>query len=326
MRKNCLFLLGVLLLLCACRQKPNAGDAIVSITPTPAHEAVLTPAPTSKPTSAPEPTTFPALPNLPNPVGLLGQTYKERFTKEVVCSDTSYTSPTISLSWEQVTDSDTFGKPVTYFVVDIYVQDVKAIKTAFSNNRLTAGGYKTLQKMSQNVNAVAAISGDYASWRPKGLVIRNGEVLRTSLDNARDVGVLYADGTFVCYEAGEVPLEEILSNNPWQSWCFGPSLLTAEGKTKAKFNSRVARSNPRAVFGYYAPGHYCFVQVDGRAGSYSKGLTLAELSQLMYTLGCTAAINLDGGATARLAWNHQLISRPSGDRSLHDIIYVEAYE
>lgn len=339
MRKRIVLFTGLvgLILLLGCKNKTSQAGDIVSVTSTPAAiaEVVSSPAPTATPTTeptptpspTPEPTALPVLPELPNPVGLLGQKYKERFTHEVVYTDTSYTSPTISLSWEEIYDTETFGKPVTYFVVDIYVQDVKQVKTTFARNgRFSPILYGTLEDISESVNAVVAISGDYAAWRKKGLVIRNGEVIRTTLDNTRDVGVLYADGTFACYEVNEVPLEEILSNDPWQSWCFGPSLLTAEGETKTKFNSGVTKTNPRAAFGYYEPGHYCFVLVDGRAGSYSRGVTMSELSQIMYSLGCTVAVNLDGGATARLSWNHQVINRPSKVRYLHDIIYVGEYE
>lgn len=322
MRKKMLLSAGLalLMLLCACRTQPDTQDTILALTPSPAAEAA-----TPAPTVTPVPTALPTLPPLPKRLGLLGHKYEELFTEEEVFTDTVFSSPNAYCRWYEVRDTETFSKPVTYFVVDIYVQDVTLLKTAFSNGSLSVS-YKSLQKISKSVNAVVAISGDYAGARSSGLVIRNGEVLRTKLDNSRDVGVLYADGTFACYEAKNVPLEEILSNNPWQSWCFGPSLLTAEGETKTRFNSNVKGKNPRAVFGYYEPGHYCFIQVDGRQGSYSRGLSMSELSKLVYALGCKAAINLDGGATARLCWNHQLINRPSKDRPLHDILYLGHYE
>ena len=39
---------------------------------------------------------------------------------------------------------------------------------------------------------------------------------------------------------------------------------TEDGKAKTTFTSDVKPKNPRSVIGYYEPGHYCFVQVDGR--------------------------------------------------------------
>lgn len=311
-----------LCLLWGCQRKSNTQDGILTLTPAPSQEVVATASATPAPTPTPLPTALPTLPPTPKPLGLLGHKYEELFTEEEVYTDTSYTSPSTVCTWREVYDTETFNKPVTYFVVDIYLQDAELLKTALANNRFRGNSLLELEEISQDVDAVAAISGDFAVWRTTGLVIRNGEVLRSKLDDTRDVGVLYRDGTFVCYEAKHVPKEEILSKNPWQCWCFGPSLLTAEGEIKTKFNSRVTRSNPRAAFGYFEPGHYCFVQVDGRGGSYSKGLTMAELSRLMKSLGCTAAINLDGGATARLSWNHELINQPSDDRLINDILYI----
>ena len=88
----------------------------------------------------------------------------------------------------------------------------------------------------------------------------------------------------------------------WQVFLFGPSLLDEEGKAIGDFTSNVRPANPRSVIGYYEPGHYCFVQVDGRGVASalserhnSRGLTMEQLSLLMQDLGCAAAYNLDGG-------------------------------
>ena len=113
-----------------------------------------------------------------------------------------------------------------------------------------------------------------------------------------------------------------MSRSPWQSWHFGPELLDHDGQPKTKFNTGVYGRNPRAVIGYYEPGHYCFVVVDGRQGKYSGGLDMKELSELMYTLGCVRAYNLDGGATAHMSWLDTVINSPSKDRKVHDVICV----
>ena len=97
-----------------------------------------------------------------------------------------------------------------------------------------------------------------------------------------------------------------------------------------KFNSDVNPVNPRSVIGYYEPGHYCFVQVDGRGtksklepGKKNKGLTLQNLSIFMESLGCKAAYNLDGGKTSQMYFGGQVISTPeNGGRKLGDIVLV----
>lgn len=287
---------------------------VISVSPVPK----VTPEPVPAPTPAPTPTPTPSPSPTPDPADKFG----DKYTDEIIETENSYSSPDISYSWYSVTDKETYSEIVTYYVVDIYVRDVTSIRSGFASGSFQTMAYRMMDFVSDKCGAVIAVSGDYARARDTGLVIRNGEVIRTKLDNRRDVGVLYKDGSFQTYLAKQVPVEDILASEPWQSWCFGPALLDEEGHSKTKFNTDVGKMNPRAVFGYYEPGHYCFVLVDGRQEKYSMGMTMSELSSLMESLGCTSAINLDGGLTAQLAWRGKLISHPLRHRELHDIIYI----
>ena len=93
------------------------------------------------------------------------------------------------------------------------------------------------------------------------------------------------------------------------------------GHARTDIPSELNRLNPRSAIGYVEPGHYFFVQVDGRGGFGSAGMNLDQLAQLFESLGCTAAYNLDGGRTATMIWKDELVSYPYG-RPLYDIIYV----
>ena len=79
--------------------------------------------------------------------------------------------------------------------------------------------------------------------------------------------------------------------------------------------------NPRSAIGYFAPGHYCFVVVDGRQKGYSEGMSLDELASTLASLGCQTAYNLDGGATAMMVFQGKLVNQPTnGGRTSSDII------
>ena len=118
----------------------------------------------------------------------------------------------------------------------------------------------------------------------------------------------------------------MMARGAYQCWTFGPSLLDEEGQPKtekSQFLSTVQRANPRSALGYVSPGHYLFVTVDGRGQSGSRGMTMAELSQLMYDLGCTVAYNLDGGGTAIMADQDGAVSNQSNDeRRCSDILFI----
>ncbi len=270
---------------------------------TPAPATVSTPAPT------------------PKKDGLLGGKYSWRFSDESILTDHTYSDPTVSISWDVYRDEVNYGAPVTFYVADVLVQDVTALRTAFAKGTYSAGGVKAMESIAKANRCIVAISGDFARWHKNGLIVRNGEVFRKQR-YTWDLCVLYKNGVMETYVPGTVSLEDILARDPWQSWHFGPELLDQNGLPKTKFNTTVARRNPRSVIGYYEPGHYCLVLVDGRQGRYSVGLTMQELSHLMYTLGCVRAYNLDGGATAHMSWIDQVINSPSSDRKVNDVICV----
>jgi exopolysaccharide biosynthesis protein len=70
----------------------------------------------------------------------------------------------------------------------------------------------------------------------------------------------------------------------------------------------ISSRKPRTAVGMLEPGHFMLVVVDGRASRYSKGMTFEELADLMASLGCELAYNLDGGASATMAFMGEHIS------------------
>lgn len=71
--------------------------------------------------------------------------------------------------------------------------------------------------------------------------------------------------------------------------------------------------HPRTAIGFNGTRFYLLV-VDGRQPGYSVGMSLAELAQAMADLGCTDAINVDGGGSSTLWVRGALVNRPSDGR------------
>ena len=273
--------------------------------------------------SSPAPTPVPGATPAPAPTadGLLGGKYAWRFSSDEILTDHTYSDPTVSISWDVYRDEINYDRPVTFFIADVLVQDVSSFRTAFSKSKYNLGGTSNMEDIARSNNCIVAISGDFSRWHENGLIVRNGEVFRDQRFTS-DLCVLYGDGTMETYEPGTITNQEILDKGPWQSWHFGPELLNHEGRPKTRFNTGVWGRNPRSVIGYYEPGHYCLVLVDGRQGNYSGGLNMQELSELMHALGCVRAYNLDGGATAHMTWRNDVINSPSRERKVHDVICV----
>lgn len=240
-----------------------------------------------------------------------------------VQTETSYKSHDISIEIEarRVEGSDVY-------VADIYVRSIENIQRAFGGGAWDAKTQK-VRILAADSNAVLAMTGDSGQYFTSGLVVGNGKAWRTTSNKKRDLCVIYRSGEMATYAApvdyGQLDVESI-----WHTFLFGPALLDAQGRAMTEFNSTVEPANPRSAIGYYEPGHYCFVQVDGRrtksaveVGKTNAGLTLAQLSALMESLGCTAAYNLDGGQSSMLWFDGAILSTPyRGGRNVGDIVLI----
>ena len=208
---------------------------------------------------------------------------------------------------------------VTYFVADVYVKSIDAFKTAFAKDSYGRGLHEMPLKVATDNNAVFAVSGDYYGAREQGVVVRNGILYRDVMGD--DVCILGKDGKLSVYQKSSFSPLDMLDDTVWQAWAFGPALVQ-DGAACDTSSSRIKVKNPRSTIGYYEPGHYCFIVVDGRQNGYSTGMTLDELANTFVSLGCVTAYNLDGGATAMMVFNGAVISQPTnGGRSSSDIIY-----
>ena len=236
----------------------------------------------------------------------LAEKFADRFTDSVTVTENSYTSPDISITVNEVNEEN-----LTYYVADIYVRDITCFQTALAENTYGSGFRDSIENMAVLNNALLAVNGDYYGNTTEGVVIRNGVIYRANPTDC-DVCVLYYDGSMKVMPGSSFSVEEAVEDGAWQAWTFGPALLDAGGNPITAFasTSRITNANPRTAIGYYEPGHYCLVVVDGRGES--SGISLPRLSRLFDTLGCIAAYNLDGGNSSIMVWGNEVINNPSG--------------
>lgn len=285
---------------------------------------ITTPIPTPEPTPTPSPTPTPTPSPSPTPEGLIGGKYLVfSYGDEPIRDEFTYQSDKVSITMSIHTDNPYTKRKLTYFVADIYIQNIESLRSK------AAKGFKVrktgkIEKISAEANAIVAINGDYFIHNQNSLLVRNGIVYTTRYYKGRDICMLHTDGTItVCKSKDYDPNMDF--SDVWQAWQFGPYLLEEDGTPRSDFSGYGIRPlNPRTVLGYYEPGHYCFVLVEGRRSRYSEGLTLENLAKLMADLGCKQAYNLDGGNSSQLYWDNRLYNDPSGSslRPIPDIIYV----
>ncbi len=98
-----------------------------------------------------------------------------------------------------------------------------------------------------------------------------------------------------------------------------------EGESKGEESEKEAEEEEEVE--YEECTHYVFLVSDGRS-SESTGLTLYELAEVMQSLGCTVAYNMDGGGSTTMYFNGQVVNNPTsgmtkGERGVSDIVFIE---
>ena len=88
----------------------------------------------------------------------------------------------------------------------------------------------------------------------------------------------------------------------------GGERLLADGKVATDGKSK--DRHPRSIIGWNKE-HLFLVVVDGRAPKVAIGMTYLELANLALSLGCTEALNLDGGGSSTLWADGKVLNTPS---------------
>ncbi len=221
---------------------------------------------------------------------------------------------------------------LTYFVADIVITDATQIFGGFANNQFGRNIIANTSDIANDYAAIFAINGDYFGFRGDGITIRNGVLFR---DNPARIGMVsYSDGRVEIYDETETTGQQLLDDGAWNTFSFGPGLLVdgviqdaiedlEVDETFGRFS--IQGPNPRTGIGIVDKNHWVFIVVDGRSAGYSRGATMTEFAEIFQSLGVTTAYNLDGGGSATMVFDGQLVNNPRGngkERGTSDILYL----
>lgn len=276
--------------------------------------------------------------------GQFGSKYGNLFLKEgeeVISTATEYKSHDMWVTLTEV-NRDMYYQPtdktyhVQYFIYDIYVRNMENLYTVSVSKREPIENLmeKTEDKSGALLKdglPIAAINGDYwGNANHTEVAVRNGKVLRVTDMITSDICVLYYDGTMETISPDEYDWNAIAAKAPYQIWEFGPGLLDDNGEMITKFSNDsydhnvVDQRHPRSSIGYYEPGHYALVVVDGRSDD-SDGVRIAQMAQIYHELGCVQAYNFDGGDSCQAYFNGEMYRVAEGrddQRTLFDIVCI----
>ena len=252
-----------------------------------------------------------------------------------VITENTYKSSDISIEIRLIR-----GYESDIYFADIYVRSMENFQRAYPYDKWGKSD-KKITELATNNQAVLAMTGDSSAYFEKGWVAGNGKIIRDTHNRIRDIFVVYKNGVMKGLKPAEIDLQQLEAEKDqiWHCFLFGPSLLDANGQPYTEFHSNydeIVSRNPRSAIGYFSPGHFCFVQVDGRKtpskadpAKTNKGVTLQLLAAFMANMGCTAAYNLDGGQSSMLWFTHkqEVYSTPyKNGRPLGDIVLLKETE
>jgi exopolysaccharide biosynthesis protein len=265
---------------------------------------------------------------------------EETAGEETVVTSTSYSDGETSIEISTVVVGS--GRStVTYYVADVVLSDATDLRAGFANNQFGTNIIADTSEIAEYYDAVFAVNGDYYGFRETGIVIRNGVVYRD--DGARIGLAIYADGTMEVYDETTTTAEKLLAAGVYNTLSFGPALVDdgeiVDGIESVEVdtnfgNHSIQGNQPRTGIGIInddlqGRSHFVFVVVDGRSPGYSTGVTMTEFAEIFLELGATEAYNLDGGGSATMYFNGELVNNPLGrgeERGTSDILYVAVGE
>lgn len=254
-------------------------------------------------------------------------------------SDMEYEDDNISIKIEKTRQYDT-----SVFIANVQVSDPKYLQTAFAqdrylevntkdeNNEAKKEYFETPSVMAERHGAIFAINGDPYTYRHftygHNYVIRDGKVYcaKTACDKT-DL-LIYQDGSFGLAKDSDATAQEFVDAGVEQLLNFGPVLVeNYEVTEEARETKDAWDSNGRCAIGIIEPGKYVFAVSDARLPD-ERGLSIGEIAQVMKDQGCSIAYNLDGGGSALMWFNGEVLNRPVHtdevieERAVADIIYI----
>ncbi len=222
-----------------------------------------------------------------------------------------YSQPAVKLQWQsekiapglrwQSTHTDQLYNSKQ----SIHVLKINTRKRALALAYVTDTLLRT-SELAMNNQAIAAVNAGFfkiREGRGSATYLKvNGQVI----DDLPTQGHALLTGALIIEADGDVQIEyaqpnEVYNTSPTDETVLvtGPVLLLNGAKEKLSDNVFNTNRHPRTCACIIKKNTILLVTVDGR-NTEAAGMTLFELADLLKTLRCKAAINLDGGGSTTM--------------------------
>lgn len=217
---------------------------------------------------------------------------------------------------------------ITY--AEVWIAHPSQFRRVLVDNVINKNHLDHPQNIFAKTNGVLGMSGDYCAFRPYGIEILYGNLIRDDvgkhLTPKMDILIYDTDGNFSVYESKKEFFETDVykSGNIIHTLAFGPMLIddykVSSNKEKLyKYqNGRPWEKWPRAAicqFDY--DKHYLLCRLG------QPGAVMEDFAKEINKKGVRFAYALDGGMTGTIMFNKKIVNEPAfdGTRAISDIIY-----
>ena len=226
-----------------------------------------------------------------------------------------------------VTWKELVGVTVLTFA-EVKIADGSQLRRFLADGRFGAETQYKTTEMAKTVNAVLASSGDFYKFHYNGVVVYEGQV-RKVYSNKADTCYINDQGDLLFTYQNQTMTEEeaqkyVDENNIRFSLVFGPILVDDGQRCEpATYDlGEVNSFSPRAALCQMDKLHYLVVTANPEEEHPGK-LDIHQFAQRIAETGCRKAYTLDGGQTAAIALNGELVNYVlyGQQRPISDIIY-----
>lgn len=227
-----------------------------------------------------------------------------------------------AVTWKQV-----FSNSV-YTFSEVKIAHASQFRRFLADGQYGATTEYTTQEMAKSVNAVVASSADYYGYRYSGVCVNEGIVYRAAGANL-DTCFVDENGDLIFAYQGQITdkatAQSFVDENDLRfSMSFGPVMIL-DGEYVVPYDYSVGEINEeysRAALCQLGQLHYVTVTANYEPPYYRVN-KMSEFAKNLQKLGITKAYALDGGQTATIVMNDQVINNVSygAQRDISDIIY-----
>ncbi len=213
-----------------------------------------------------------------------------------------------------------FGTNVSYSLVmdnrEILAQNIRSLNRPF--NQVSTPYYPTRGAFGINASGKPDISWIYHVGTGNGVIYSYPAPAPNALDHAPA-----GQPSSLMPEGGKIwDMVKAVGGSP---------VLLKDGQVRITDTEELISIDntslrARSAIGFTSEGNVVLLAVEGNNSSGGAGLTLNDLALLMKEMGCTAALNLDGGGSTSMIVNDSATIKPSdtaGERPVVSAIIIK---